>query len=471
MSHKIKVIIALLWLSGCSIGPDYQRPTPYSENDLSTGLGMLSGNTALPASTWYKSWNDDTLNRLISAGLQLNSDLKTALENLQQARISLNISRSQFGPQITAKGNYLKNDSFVTADNKNLEAYFQTGFDAAWELDIWGGTRRLNESNQALLTQAYYRLQDIKNSITAEIAADYISYRETENLLHITEQNLDLQQKISALVQQKLKAGLADELAYEQAKSAVITTNMQIPQLKALLNSYQASLSLLTGILPQKLNLGTSTILARLPSDHTHNLQQIPASVILNRPDVRAVEENLHAQNALIGNKMSALLPSVSLSGFLGWQNTSLSPMFASNYQIYNLGSNVNLPLWNWNRLLNEVKLQKSQTAQAATAYEKAILNALKEIRQSAKNLAEETSRNQQALLNKETKDKILDLSLVKYQNGLIDFSDVLTAEQNKLEAQQSYIKSLSQWYLYSIAFYKSLGGGYTTLNHNNRAD
>ena len=227
----------------------------------------------------------------------------------------------------------------------------------------------------------------------------------------------------------------------------------------------------MTVILPQQLNLVTSTILARLPSDHTHNLQQIPASVILNRPDVRAVEENLHAQNALIGNKMSALLPSVSLSGFLGWQNTSLSPMFASNYQIYNLGSNVNLPLWNWNRLLNEVKLQKSQTAQAATAYEKAILNALKEIRQSAKNLAEETSRNQQALLNKETKDKILDLSLVKYQNGLIDFSDVLTAEQNKLEAQQSYIKSLSQWYLYSIAFYKSLGGGYTTLNHNNRAD
>lgn len=470
MNKKI-VILFLFLLTGCSIGPDYQRPALYDEKDLASSLNLQSGANKLPLPDWYKSWNDNDLNQLIKNGLENNFDIKTAIAKLRQARIALNISRSQYGPQIDAKGNYSKSKSFETADYKSTNAYFQTGFDADWEIDIWGGTRRLNESNKALFKMASLQLNDIKNLLTAEIAANYISYRESEKLLHITEQNLLLQQKICALIEQKFKSGLADELAYEQAKSAVLTTNMQIPQLKATLNSYLTSISLLTGILPHKLSFAESSILASPPSSPIEDLHRFPASVILNRPDVRAAEENLRAQNALIGNKLASLLPSISLSGFLGWQNSSLSPMFSSPYQIYNLGNTINLPIWNWNRLLNEAKLQKHQTAVAAAAYGKTILSAVKDINQAVKNLEQESLRNKEAYLNQAAQNKILELSLNKYQNGLIDFSEILIAEQNKLAAEQEYIKSLSQLYLYLIAFNKSLGGGYITSNHNNCAD
>lgn len=459
----IKKIILFLWagmIVGCSVGPNYERPQIYNDQNLALSLNLQSGNAAVPTQEWYKSFGDETLNSLIDDTIKNSPDLAIAKERLQQARFNLGIARAAFGPEISTSGNYNKSDTFATPETKSKESFYQVGFDASWEIDIWGQTRRLNESQYAAMKGAAADLKYARIILTAETAANYINYRQYEKLLQITERNLKLQQDIYDIIHKKHSAGLADDLALEQAKSAVLMTKAQIPSLRANLNSYQNALATLSGKLPFQVELSNSNILTKTPQISLESLHQIPIEVIRMRPDVIAAEQNLIAQNALIGNKIAAMLPNLSLSGFLGWQNHTLSPIFASNYQIYNSAANLSLPLWNWNKQLNQVRLQKSATKQAALNYQKSILAAVVDINQAMKNLEEESERNLLTQKNQASQNKILELSLVKYKNGLIEFSDVLTAEQNKLNAEQEYIKSLSNWYIDIISFNKSLGGG-----------
>ncbi len=459
----IKKIMLFLWLGlivGCSVGPNYKRPQIYDDQNLASSLSLQSGNSAIPTQEWYKSFGDEILDNLIDATIKSSPDLAIAREKLQQARLNLGITRADFGPEISTSGNYNKNDTFATPEYKSKESFYQVGFDASWEIDIWGQTRRLNESQYAVMEGAIADLKYARIVLTAETAVNYINYRQYEKLMQITEHNLKLQQDIYDIINKKHSAGLADDLALEQAKSAVLMTKAQIPSLRTSINSYQNALATLSGKLPGQIELSDSDILAKKPQISLDSLHQIPIEIIRKRPDVIAAEQNLIAQNALIGNKIATMLPNLSLSGFLGWQNHTLSPIFASDYQIYNSAANLSLPLWNWNKQLNQVRLQKSLTKQATINYQKSILNAVTDINQAMKNLEEECERNLLAQKNQSAQSKILELSLVKYKNGLIEFSDVLTAEQNKLKAEQEYIESLSNWYINIISFNKALGGG-----------
>ena len=459
-------LFSILLLVSCSVGPNYQRPQTYTDEQLISSIYSTGDNEMQLSKEWYKSFNDETLNQLINKALESAPDIASAKEKLRQARINLNIARASFGPDISAKGSYSQSDTFETPDYKNKTSYYQVGFDAAWELDIWGKTRRLTESTQALLQAASSDLDNVRLILTSEIATNYINYRQSEKLLQITQKNLELQQNIFAIVKQKHANGLADNLALEQAKSALLLTDMQIAPLKSYITAYQNALSNLTGILPHQLNLPSSDILNTKPHLDTTDINKISASVIRNRPDVKIAEQNLIAQNALIGNNLANLFPSISLSSFLGWQNTSLAPIISPSYQIYSNESIINLPLLNWNRLLNQVRLQESKTKQAVINYQKSILAAISDLNTSSQNLEQEIIRNQAAFKNQNTQSKILDLSLTKYKNGLIEFSDVLTAEQNKLKAEQDYIQSLSSIYINTISLNKALGGGYTS-NHS----
>lgn len=460
MFRFIFLAVLLFFGWGCSVGPNYKRPEIYNDEEIKQSLNLSADSSISPNQDWYKSFQDETLNHLINTTLQNAPDIAIAKEKLRQARINLGITRSEFGPEIDISGDYSNNKTFETKNYRNKLSYYKTGFDASWEIDIWGKTRRLNESSKALWFAAAADFDYVKISLTAEVAADYINYRQNEKLLQITEQNLKLQQDIYDIVKQKHIAGLSDDLALEQAQSSLLITEMQIPSLKAAVNSYQNALAVLSGILPHQLELKESNILDQQPLTNVDDIHKLSANVVLKRPDVKVAEQNLIAQNALIGHQIAAMFPNVSLSAFLGWQNTTLAPIFSSEYQIYNSGAGINLPLWNWKRLLNQVYLQKSKTKQALVEYQKSILTAVSDINQAMKNLEEEIMVNKNAKQNQSSQTKILELSMIKYNTGLIEFSDVLIAEQNKLSADQEYIKSLARWYLDIISFNKSVGGG-----------
>ena len=466
MLNKIKIIFCIFLMIGCSVGPDYHRPELYTDRQLTENLNLNNNGHFYPDKDWYKSLGDENLNQFINDALHNAPDLITAYEKLRQARINLGSARAEWGPEISATGSYNQSDAFESSDYKNKSSYYQSGFDVSWELDIWGGIRRLNESKKALMRAAEADLDNVKVTLIAEIAANYINYRKSEKLLQITEHNLKLQQDIYDIIKKKYSAGLSDDLSLQQSHSAVLTTQTQIPPLRSASNLYKNNIALLSGKLPNQISFKKSEIMNKKPYISLKDLYNLPADIIKNRPDVKEAEQNLIAQNALIGNRIAALFPSISLSGFLGWQNTTLSPFISSDYQVYNWTGAVDVPLIDWKRRVNQINLQKSITKQALSDYNKSILNAVSDINNAMKNLTESADKLENSNNNQIAQAKILELSLNKYKNGLINFSEVLTAEHSKLSAEQQYVETLGEWYLNFISFYKSVGGGFVSIQH-----
>lgn len=458
--------VSLLCIS-CSVGPDYHRPPLYKNSKIAQNLNLKSGSTHKIDPEWYKSFNDPFLNQFVALGLQQSPNIKVALEKMHQARYRLYIDRAGFLPGFDAKGNYNKSDQNLANTFPIKTEYYQVGVDASWELDIWGGQRRLTESAAAMLKAAAADYDNVKVSLISEIATQYINWRLAEKQLEITKRNLELQQEIFDVVNSQYKAGLADDLAYEQAKSVLSTTKMQLPQLRIAEKSYQNALATLVGTLPSDIVKGPPNLLDKKFELDLNQLYDLPVEVVRNRPDVQAAEQQLIAENALIGQAIANLYPSVSLSGFLGYQNKTLSPIFGPDYNMYTTGAAINLPLLHWGELINQVRVQESATKQAFALYQASVLTAIADISNATKSVEEESQRNKSAAASMSSTSQILDLSMQKYQNGLIDFSDVLTAEQNKLSAEQEYLQSNANIYLDVISFYKAIGGGLGT-NRNN---
>lgn len=449
----------LLLCAACSVGPDYKRPNDFDADKTAAYLELKNEVNWKPNPEWYKSFGDEDLNNLIATALENSPDIKNAIENMHQARYQLYIDRAGFLPTFDAQGSYNKSDENLAGLFPIKSEYYQLGADASWELDIWGGQRRLTESASAMLKAAAADFDNVKISLTSEIASNYINWRLAEKMLALTEKNLQMQQEIFDIVNSQYEAGLADDLAYKQAQSILDTTKMQLPQIRTQEKAYQNALAVLVGKMPYDIVKTSSQIPNIKPSFEMENLDNLPVDVIRNRPDVRAAEEKLIAQNALIGKAVANLFPSVSLSAFLGYQNKTLSPIFGADYNMYNLSGAINMPLLHWGELINQVNLQKSATKQALATYQATLITAVADISNAKKSLMEEEQRNLSAKDSMEAMQEILDLSLTKYQNGLIDFSDLLTAEQNKLSSEQEYLNSNASLYLDIINFYKAIGG------------
>lgn len=221
----------------------------------------------------------------------------------------------------------------------------------------------------------------------------------------------------------------------------------------------------LTSKLPGEINdrlAAGETNLVRQPLRYdTSRLYQLPVGVIRNRPDIRALEYQLMAQNAAVGQAIAELFPNVSLSAFWGYQSKNMSSLIGGGSNTYNYSPAVKLPVFHWGALVNNVELQKSLTRENALQYKQGILNAASEIKNAADNVEKEYRRNRETEKSLVSQQEVADLTNAKYQNGLVDFSEVLTAQQNLLNAQNSRIESNADIYNYIISFYKAVGGGY----------
>lgn len=458
MQTTPKIVAVILLLASCSVGPDYKQPQVYSDEAINKSIGLKNNPELIINHQWYKTFGDEQLNRLVEDGLKSNPDVKSAIEKMQQSRLKLQIARADFGPMINAKGEYSDAKAFQTPEIKTKNDYYMIGFDATWEIDIWGKNRRQTESAKAFLQAAGKNYDNIKISLTAEITKAYINYRLNEKMLQIINDNYRLQSEILQIVEAKYKAGLADDLALEQAKSAQLSSKVQIPDFEIAFKSAQNNLSILTGKLSNQLNFESSDLLEHTPQITTEGLVQLPANVIRVRPDVQYYERTLAAQNAMIGAAIGELFPNLSLSGLLGWQNNTLAPIFADKYEVYSLGGTLSMPIFNWGKLRNNVKLQESVTREAYNDYQKALLNATADVSNSIKNLTEQQNKLKTCEANRRANNKILDLSVLKYQNGLTDFTDVLYAQENKLSSDKEYCQTLASLYIGIAGFYKAIG-------------
>ncbi len=457
----IYLLIGLL--TACTVGPDYRETAAYENEQIAQSL-KLNGHNLSVSPQWYERFNDPNLNILIKTALKNSPDILGGIERLRQARTTARINRAQFLPVLNAhtKYEYLKpSDNIGFAADSN---YFQAGLDASWELDVWGAGRRLNEQSEAEFERTYFSLRNLKSVITAEVAMTYFQLKTAQEQLQIAKNNLTLQQDIYRTVKDKFDAGIADSAAYNQALFVVETTKALIPNLENQIEASKNALAVLCGVLPTDLPVDPTRGPNLVKQAYRYDVRQLynlPADIIRTRPDVKAAERSLAAQNAMIGRAVAELYPSVSISGLFGFQSSAGSRLFDSDSQAYSYTPAVSLPLFNWNKLTNNVQLQKEIKAELYQNYRQTILGAVKELADAMSGVKTEYERNKSQRAAVGRMRKVLVSMRDKYNNGLIEFSDLLKTEQDLLQAQTDLATSNGRIYTYIIAFYKATGGGY----------
>ncbi len=463
MDKRLMLPVCLLAVS-CTVGPDYERPQFFDDAQLSAALPTAKGDGRPVSVRWYEQFNDETLNNLVQQAVSGSPNVRIALHRLRQARYVLQIDETKFLPEFTAAGGYQYN--YLAEEGRFSQAkedFYKAGLDASWEIDIWGGGRRLREEASALAKAAADNLADVRLAMAAEAAADYLALRTVQEQLRITAENLRLQKDIRQTVQDKYDSGLADSAALAQAAYAVETTAAQIPELEQREENYKNALAVLLGKLPGNidgLEKNAPNLIRRPLAFRVENLYDFPLSVVRCRPDVRMAENNLIAKNAAVGQAVAKLFPSVSLSALLGWQAGNLSSFGASSAAAYGFAPTISVPLFNFDRLRNQVALSREVKEEYIVVYQNTLLTAAEEIKNAVIAVRKEYERSRRLARSADNMQKVLSVMRDKYRNGLTEFGDLLSAEQNLLNAQNALAASVGSVYGNIVSFYKAVGGG-----------
>lgn len=462
MLNKIAVMMLLVLCTSCMVGPDYQSPDAVKDEIVQQQTSSDPERQISP--TWYKAWKDENLNRLVTLGLQNNTDIQSAVSKIKQARAVLWMNGVQYLPAVNVQGayNYQKGSRNIRyAENAH---YYTAGFDAAWEVDVWGKGRRQFQSDEATQKAMSYNLKNVQAVVTAEIVLQYVQLTATKERLRLAQENAAKQRQILQNVQDQYHSGLADELTYQQAQYLYENTNSKIPEFQRDIEQYFNALSVLTGIYPSDLPYdkdSASPLFRRQCRLTERDLEKLPVDVIRRRPDVAAAEQNLIGQNAQVGVAVAELYPSVNLSGLWGFASQGGRQLFGSDSHTYNYAPMIQMPLLDWNKFQNNVRLQKYIREEYAQQYKAAVLKALSEIRDAMVQVRQNIRANQSQYAAMQAGQKMTAAAQDKYDSGLTDFTEVLTNQQNYIQAQDNYVLGKAAIFQSIIAYYKAAGGGY----------
>jgi len=468
MSGKYMLpFLTVVLLSSCTVGPDYQRPKFFNKSEVAKNLKLEQANASPVYHDWYKQFNDPALNGLIEQAWSTSPNVKIAVHKLRQARYALRRSNVQSFPMFDINSGYNYEKTGKDTGFSITRDYYQLGMDASWELDIWGADRRAKEAASAVFKAAGANLDNVRLVMAGEVANNYINLRTNQEQLRVARQNLKLQQDIYELVKQKYDTGLTDFIALNQSQYAVESTKTLIPQLETNIEAYKNAIAVLLGVLPDELQYTldntTGNMIRRRLGYNLEQLYRLRVDIIRQRPDVRIAEQNLIAENAAVGQAVANLYPNVSLNGFIGWQGGNVSGLISGSNAAYSYSPALKLPFFHWNQLMNAVNEQKEIKEQYVLAYQNSILRAVSELRNSVVAIRQEKERNQAYRKSVNNMRNVLKYTLSKYKNGLIDFNDLLIAEQELLKAQTELLASNGTIYQSVVAFYKAAGGGFNS--------
>lgn len=454
-------IIILIAAGGCTVGPDYHEPTA----DVPVSWQAEINNPAIttldpkPLQNWWLRFNDAPLNTLMGKALAGNLDLKIALTRIDQARAERRGTQAELFPSVNIKAGAQRQDNPLPALAPGIRYnMFELGFDALWEIDLFGRQQRRLEAALAELDGATAGYRQTLVTLSAELARDYVEYRSTQNQLRITTSNLQTQQATLSLTEKLLDEGVVARHEVVRARALTETTMAQIPALQAKLTGLLRQLELLIGAHPGTLAVELSQ-LGSVPQALGIDLLTSPAATLRNRPDLQIAERKLAAATALQGAAVAELFPKISLSAFLGLRNTDLESVFKSAAFSYGTAANLLQPLLNFGRVRAGIDLADARQQEAFLTYEKTVLEALRETETVLSRYLNEEQRRR--LLGSSTLDlrESLRLSQLRYQEGVISFLDVLDSQRSLYAAEIELARSEADTSTHLIAVYKALGG------------
>lgn len=491
------VVASALGLAGCTIGPDFAPPTtPLAESSdyLDTGLPVRRAERLLTRTTeaepdvaWWQAFRDPVLSRLEDRVAAQNLDVQTATARLFESRAQLGTAAAAGLPTLNGQGNayreqFSKNGTIgllgnslggqtgggastgnPTAPLTNGFESYTLGFDASWELDLWGKVRRSVESAQAQADASAEQRRDALVSSQAELARDYVQLRGTQELIRIDLANVRVNEQILDVVRVRQQKGLVTGLDTSNAAQQVEAIKAQLPQLQQQEIQQINAISLLLGEPPLALSQELVTGRA-IPPVPPRVPVGVPSSLVLRRPDIRRAEANLHSAVAEIGVAEAQFFPSVTLTGSPTVNSVDPGKLFrGSSLQYMNIGPAVSIPLFEGGRLKSNLVLQRARQQEAAIAYQKAVLQGWHDVVNALASLRGDEARR--ARLARQVADarQALSLSRARYTQGVEIFTTVLQASQTVLQAETNLSQATAAISTDFVALSKALGGGWET--------
>jgi NodT family efflux transporter outer membrane factor (OMF) lipoprotein len=492
----------VVFLSACTMGPDFQRPalqTPAQWPDAPAATATATDavrSVPVPEPVdplWWNSFGDPLLTELVARAMDSNLDLKVAAARLAESRAQFGQAKADELPTLNGNASYTRElqsaDGVIgllggsgspsatdtnglggrqggvptqSATSSALPPFnlYQYGFDASWELDLWGRVRRTAENASATVDAQNEARHDVIVSTAAEVARDYLNLRGTQQKLRITHENLAFAERTVQLTNERARHGLATDLDVANAQSQAESNAADIPQEEQQEAKLINAIGVLLGEYPQalaaklKATPDAPVVPPRVPIGLSSELAR-------RRPDIREAEAQLHAATANIGAAKADFFPKITLSGSVAIQATQFTNLGSWGARSYSAGPSLSIPIFEGGRLRSTLALREAQQQEAAITYRKTVLSAFQEVDDALTGFSAEQRRRDRLDASVQASKRALDIANQRYIRGLSNYLDVLTAQKTLLTNEQQWVDSTATVSTNLVALYKALGGGW----------
>ncbi len=457
--------------AGCAVGPNYRPPFADVPARWSDGP-QESAPDAPTLSAWWTIFNDPELDSLIDRAVHANLGRQLAEARLSEARGRRVIAAAPLWPSVDTTGSYtrqwqdedLLGALSVGGQPVSLEVQpqnlFQAGFDASWEVDLFGGRRRSVEAAQADLEAALYDGGDVLVTLLAEVARNYVELRGFQRQLDVARNNLAAQQSILDLTRARYQGGLATELDVARAEAQLKRTASHIPTLET---SHRETVHRLGVLLGQPPGALVDELLAArpIPVAPPELPAGLPSDLLRKRADVRRAERQLAAATARVGAATADLYPKFFLVGTAGLESLAAGDFFSSGSKLWSIGPSITWPIFQGGQIVATIEVRDAQQQQALIGYRQAILSALEDVENAIVAYTRERDRRKALAHAVASNQRAVDLASEIYVSGLSDFLSVLDEQRNLFQTQSELAQSDAALSADLVALYKALGGGW----------
>lgn len=456
------ILITILFLGGCKLGPNYKRPTVPVPTGWKEPVPL---DTSLANLQWWDVFQDPQLQELIRISLEENKDLKIAYERIEEARAFYGFQKADLYPRVDANagiaGQESSHDSIVkipeTVDTS--KPIYTLNASVFWELDFFGRIRRATEAEQAIMLSTEQGMRFTVISLVAAVAQAYMELRDLDLRLEISRDTLKSRADYVDLAKLRFEGGLTSELDYRQAEAEYNRILATVQDFERQVSNKENEISVLLGRNPGSILRGRGLEEQPLPPQVPAGL---PSTLLERRPDILEAEQLLVSSNARIGEAKALLFPNITLTGFFGWETTEFSNLVTSPARTWSIGLNLIQPIFNAGKNQRNVEVQESRYRQQLYSYESTILQAFREVEDSLIDYQKFGEQRISQAARVEANRRVLELAEVRYRGGVSNYLEVLDAQRSLFDSQLDSVVSVRDELVALIRLYKALGGGWT---------